>query len=213
MRFSLPKPRLLCVVWNVIALAALLGAAERRQDDPDREALLSLSWQEFDQKQNSGWRVFVNPDRKEYLVGARLIEAYLERHRDLTARQRALLHYHAVHLYIYRAVRGGEGDVKEALPHLEGAVVAHGEEPPSADWNDLVQATKAFLLGDRNELLAVRARLASLPPASIKFMQPPHSADDLLAHLGKPYGSWFDRSDTKNPPNRSTPPTAPSRRG
>lgn len=195
----------------VVALAsggtASLLAAERQQGDHVREALLSLPWVDFDQKPNSGWRSFVNADRKEYLVAAKLIEAYLIRHQELTARQRALLHYHAAHQYIYRAVRGKEGDVRDALPHLEGAIVPSDEEAPSADWNVLVAATKAFLTGDREALLALRSRISELPMASIKFMKSPHSLDDLLINLGKPYGSWFQNSESKKMPNKAPEPT------
>jgi hypothetical protein len=113
--------------------------------DPDRETLLSLPWKQFDQTPNSGWRVYLNPSRKQYLKAAKLIEDYLQRHDDLSARQRALCHYHAAHQYIYRAVRGGEGDVREAFPHLDKAIVSGKDPAPSADWSDMVIATKAFL--------------------------------------------------------------------
>lgn len=156
--------------------------------DPDREMLLALPWKEFDQTQNAGWRVYVNLTRQERLKAAKLIEDYLERHSELTTRQRALCHFHAAHLYIYRAVRGGEGDVREALPHLDKAIVAQKEPAPSADWNDMVTATKAFLLGDRETLQRARDRVAALPGESVKW---PGYADDLLANFGKPYGSWY----------------------
>jgi hypothetical protein len=160
----------------------------------DREELLSLAWKEFDQTQNSGWRVYVNPSRKEYLKAAKLIEEYLERRDDLTVRQRAICHYHAAHQYIYRAVRGGEGDVREALPHLDNAIVSARDPAPAADWNNMVIATKAFLLGDRDTLQRARDRVAALPSASVKW---PGYADDLLKNLGKPYGSWFPTESSK----------------
>ena len=116
--------------------------------DPDSESLLALPWKSFDQTQNSGWRVYVNPTRKQYLEAAKLIEAYLDRHAELTPRQRALCHYHAAHQYIYRAVLTGVGDPLDALPHLEKAIVPSKETAPSLDWNEMVIATKAFLMGD-----------------------------------------------------------------
>lgn len=179
------------LLFTVSAATHVFGQSEAAgvsTRDPDRETLLSLPWKEFDQTQNSGWRVYVNPSRKEYLKAAKLLEEYLERHAELTARQRALCHYHAAHQYIYRAVRGGEGDVREALPHLDAAIVAAQEPAPSADWNDMVIATKAFLLGDRETLQRARDRVAALPVGSVKW---PGYADDLLANFGKAYGSWY----------------------
>lgn len=151
--------------------------------EPDREALLALPWKQFDQTQDSGWRVYVNPARKRYLEAAKLIEAYLERHDDLTRRQRALCHYHAAHQYIYRAVRTSEGDTREAFPHLDKAIVPGKETAPSVDWNDLVIATKAFLIGDHAALLAVKDRVAAMPPDAVKFLKSPHAPDDLLNNL------------------------------
>lgn len=165
--------------------------------DPDRESALALPWKQFDQTENSGWRVYVNGTRRDYGIAIKLIEAYLPRHDEMLPRQRALCHFHAAYCYIYRAVRGGEGDVHEAIPHLDQAIVPQDAPPPSADWNDLVIATKAFLLGDRLTLLAVKARVAALPPATVKYLQSPNSPDDLLAHLGQPYGDWFPKPPAK----------------
>ena len=165
--------------------------------DPDRESLLSLPWKEFDQTQNCGWRVYVNLTRKQYLEAAKLMEAYLERHSELTPRQRAITHYHAAHQYIYRAVRTGVGDALEALPHLDQAIVPAKDTPPSLDWNDMVIATKAFLLGDRTTLLAVKERVAAMPPDAVRFLKSPVSPDDSLNNLGKPYGSWFPKEEPK----------------
>lgn len=163
----------------------------------DREALLALPWKEFDQTQNSGWRIYVNPERKQYREAISLMEDYLARHPGLPPRQQAILRYHAAHHYIYRAVRGGDGDPREAIPLLDQAIVPKDATPPSADWNDLVLATKAFLLGDRPALLAVKARVAALPPASVKYLISPSTPDELLAHLGEPYGDWFPRPPAK----------------
>src|SRR5215213_11831956 len=110
-------PVLLLLVLSAFGISTCLAQGESA-DVPapgfDREALLSLPWKQFDQTQGSGWRVYVNPARKEYLKAAKLIEDYLERHDELSVRQRAICHYHAAHQYIYRAVRGGEGDVRAA---------------------------------------------------------------------------------------------------
>lgn len=178
------------------AADAVAGPTESERE-PDREALLALPWKEFDQTQNSGWRWYITPTRKRYLEAARLIEDYLERHHDLTPRQRALCHFHAAYAYLFRPLRTGVGSQLEAIPHLDRAFVPEGATAPSADWNELVRAVKAFLVKDRATLLLVKARVAAMPPESVKFLNPPASPEDFLAHLGEPYGSWFPQPKPK----------------
>jgi hypothetical protein len=192
LRFSLP---LFAIAVSVCS--AQTDPVTPTTREPDRESLLSLPWKEFDQTQNSGWRWYVNPGRKRYLEAAKLIETYLARHDELTPRQRALCHFHASHNYLFRHLRTGAGDPLDAIPHLDQAIVPGGATPPSADWNDLVIATKAFLLQDRLTLLSVKERVAAMPAASIKFLKSPNSPDDLIDHLGQPYGSWFPQPEPK----------------
>lgn len=185
-----------CLLGLIVLTAHCLGRSDDRDRspvDPDRETLLALPWQQFDQTQNSGWRVYVNPTRKEYLLAAKLIEDYLARHDELSPRQRVITHYHAAHQYIYRAVLTGEGTTRDAFPHLDKALVPAPETAPSLDWNDMVISTKAFLMSDRATLLAVKKRVAALPPESVRFLKSPNSPDELLSNLGKPYGSWFSK--------------------
>jgi len=182
---------LLCFAAFCIVYLPTNVAAPSSATVPEREALLLLPWKEFDQTQNSGWRIFVNPSRKEYLIAAKLMEDYLARHNHLTARERVIIHYHAAHQYIYRSVRTNEGDARDAFPHLDAALIPENEEAPSIDWNDMVIATKAFLACDRATLLAVKARVAAFAPEAVRFLKSPHAPEDLLKNLGKPYGSWF----------------------
>lgn len=115
--------------------------------DVDLEALLSLPWKQFDQTQDSGWRVYVNPTNKQYIEAAKLIEAYLARHNDLPARQRALSYFHAGMQYVFHA-RAHGGNPLAALPDLDKAIVSGKEPAHSVDWKEMVIATKAFLLDD-----------------------------------------------------------------
>lgn len=191
-------------IFRLLGLFALSGICFGQSDatnlstpDPDREALLSLPWKQFDQTQNSGWRVYVNPTRKQYLVAAKLIEEYLARHDELTLRQRVITHYHAAHLYIHRAVRTGEGDTRDAFFHLDKAIVPGKETAPSDDWNDMVISTKAFLMSDRATLLAVKKRVAAMPAEVVRFLKSPNTPDELLNNIGRPYGSWFPKEEPK----------------
>jgi len=161
---------------------------------PDRELTLSLSWNQFDQNQDSGWRVYAA--RKQYLEAAKLIEAYLGRHHELSERQRALSHFHAGMQYVFEAREHG-GDTRAALPHLDQAMVSGKETGLSADWNDMVTAIKAFLMGDRTTLLGVKERVAAMPPETVRWLKPPDSAEDLLNNIGKPWGSWWPKEEPK----------------
>jgi|CZKI01.1.fsa_nt_gi hypothetical protein len=189
-----PAPVLLLLSAFIASIAsAQTGSTGLSTREADHEALLSLPWEQFDQTQNSGWRVYVNPSSKQYLEAAKLIETYLTRHSDLTARQRALSYFHAGMQYVFYAREHG-GDPLAALPDLDKAIVSGKEPAHSVDWNDMVIATKAFLVGDRATLLAVKERLAVMPTASVEW---PNYADDLLKNLGKPYGSWWPKEEPK----------------
>lgn len=156
--------------------AAALGA-EPAPTEPSDEELLALPWKQFDQTLGSGWRVYAC--RKDYRGAAALIEAYLARRNDLTPAQRAVSHFHA------GAELARDNRYQEALRHLESAEVAPGSRGVPADWNELVIATRAFLLGDRAALLASKRRVEAMPSPAF-----PHSAEQYLEHFGQRYGAW-----------------------
>lgn len=172
---------------------ALAQPAERPIPEAEREALLALPWEQFDQTPKSGWRICVNAERSDYLTAAALIEAYLARHPDLPARQRALCRYHGAMMQVYRAVRFG-GDARLALPGLRIALLDEKAKDAPPDWNHMVRATIAFLSDDQAALLDVQAQVAALPKGSAQWPQYPA---ELLANLGKPYGSWVPGFDKK----------------
>ena len=109
----------------------------------------------------------------------------------------ALCQFHAAHLYIFRPLRTGVGDPLEALPYLEKSIVPSGATPPSADWNDMVLAMKAFLTRDRATLVAVKERIAAMAPETVKFLKSPNTPEELLGNLGKPFGSWFPKEEPR----------------
>ncbi len=164
----------------LIAFGLCFAGCASRPQDSTRAALLSLPWQQFDQTQNSGWRVYAA--RGEHQEAAQLIEIYLKQHPDLTVRQRAVSHFHAGIEHVL------DGHTKAGLVHLNQAVVPENTPGLSDDWNDMVIATRAFLKGDRPTLLAARARVAGLPRSSVQW---PDYPDFLLDHFGRPYGSWI----------------------
>jgi hypothetical protein len=131
-------------------LAILTISCAAWSETSEDDVLLALPWKQFDQTLESGWRVYAMRD--EHLPAARLIERYLAERSDLTPVERAVSHFHAgaelarVNLH------------KEALAHFDQATVPAGGKGVPEDWNELVTANKAFLLGDRAALLACKQR-------------------------------------------------------
>ncbi|MGQ0559359.1 MAG: hypothetical protein ACT4OE_07215 [Sphingosinicella sp.] len=115
----------------------------------DYPAMMGLGHDAFDQDMNGGWRELARrPGCRER--AADLIRAYRE------SRQRGIgsLYWHEGQL------RAGLGQNEEAIRLFDRA-----RHPTDEDgWNAYVDATTAFLRGDREGLVAARARLASLPP-------------------------------------------------
>jgi hypothetical protein len=96
--------------------------------------------------------------------------------------------------YVFQAREYG-GNTLAALPHLDQAIVSGKGTGLSADWNDMVLATKAFLTGDRVTLLAIKKRIASMPTDTVKWLKEPYGIDGFLNNLGRPYGSWWRKED------------------
>lgn len=166
----------LAIATVLVGLAFGAGCATRNTRT-SFEGSLALSYQEFDQTPGSGWRVLAE-DEKRYSEAARLIEKYLNQHSELNRFQRVTLHWHAAQLLAIA------GDVTAALEHLPFARLA--PEPPNSlvRWNDYVEATAAFLEGDRARLLAARGRIATNSPGDANLQV----VDSLVAHFGAPYG-------------------------
>lgn len=75
-----------------------VGCVSGRRD-AERDMILSLPWQQFDQTLNSGWRV--HSAHREYRTAADLIDVYLKQHQESTVRQRAVSHFHAGQMRVY----------------------------------------------------------------------------------------------------------------
>jgi hypothetical protein len=137
---------------------------------PDElEAYLSLGYKEFDATPGSGHRRFRDQPRHPSQSGE-LIEAYLQRHPELPSDQRMTLEFHAAQLF----AMGGMNE--RAITHLDRVRLATGT---AGNRNPTADATKAFLLLDREGLLAARRRMADGEAAQI--------ADYLIERFGESY--------------------------
>lgn len=138
--------------------------ATNRQDADrcayDREALLSLDEKAFDQDvPNGGWRKIGNMPGCE-AAAAELIAAYRERYPDSSS----TVAWHQGQMLAFSGMN------KQAIPVLESS-----KKDPAQDvagWNHYVDATIAFLSGDKESLERARDQLATVPYGSAPDMPP-----------------------------------------
>lgn len=192
--------------WLLLAglLASPCGATERSVAEPacahDREVLLALPEPAFDQDLSNGgggWRALAAKPEC-VLVAADLIRDYRGRHRL----EGGTLAWHEGQL------RAQAGDVEQAIALFERA---RKPEEDAIGWNAYVDASIAFLRGDRASLVAARERLAAvrypadgdMPPLEDGFVEfpaqdgrpamrmrwPPNLdvVDGLIRCFGQPY--------------------------
>jgi hypothetical protein len=147
---------------------------------------LSLPYKDFDATPGSGHRRFRDQPRDPAQAGV-LIEAYLERHTDLPRNQRTNLQGHAAQLF---AMAGMNERAITQLDRLRA-------QNPGDSW---ANATKAFLLSDREGLLAVRRRMGDGQPAEL--------VDLLIDRFGESYldvSRWTPICSTVSVPAGAAP--------
>lgn len=117
----------------------------------DEEAMLALDEAAFDQDlPDGGWRKIGNIPGCE-AAAAELIAAYRTRHPDSSS----TVAWHEGQML------ASAGMNELAIPALEAARMDPALDP--AEWNHYVDATIAFLAGDREALEQARDRLAAVP--------------------------------------------------
>lgn len=145
----------------VFSLTACATAPAGRTCAYDEQEMLSMSEEAFDQDLSNGgggWRKLARISGCE-VAAADLIAAYRTRHTSSTT-----LLWHEGQL------RAFAGQTERAVPLLLDS--KHDAATDLAGWNDYVDATVAFLRGDRERLLAARDRLAATPYPSVGGMPP-----------------------------------------
>ena len=156
------KRVLLTLFLSVFAISYQLALASGQPKTPepvgkpdcayDRKALLELDQDAFDQDMNGGWRAVA---RREACteVAADLIRDY----RETKGVDLGILYWHECQL------RATAGETEEAIRLFKKA-----RHPRNDDygWNLYVDATVAFLRGDKAALLNAREMLSRLPQPS-----------------------------------------------
>ena len=132
------------------------GAADDSQSCAyDRAALLALEEQSFDQDLEGGWRA-VARQQGCLEAAANLIRDY----REANGLSSYILFWHEAQLRAY------SDDTQPAIALFEQSYKAPDD---GLGWNIYVDATVAFMRGDREALLAARKRLVALPEPPNRF--------------------------------------------
>ena len=145
----------------LFGLAACASAPIADQCAYDLEAMLALDEEAFDQDLaggGGGWRKVGHVPGCE-LSAADLIAAYRARHASTS-----ILLWHEGQL------RAFAGETDRAIPLLLES--RHDSTSDFAGWNEYVDATAAFLRGDRAALAEARGRLAAKPYPTGEGMPP-----------------------------------------
>lgn len=146
----------------------------------DREALLSLSQQDFDQDMTGGWRGVSYREGCEE-AAADLIAEYRTRH---GLENQFILWWHE------GQVRAALGQTDEALALFKRSYQTDNPDTFLDEaWNYYADATIAFLERDFDALLAAREKLSQLPiPQNIEVV------DSLIRCYDRPYSEAYSRT-------------------
>jgi hypothetical protein len=181
----------IAITSGTVPAYAQQASATETMDCRYDSSILSLGIDAFDQDMDGGWRKIASQPGCEK-TAADAIKLY----REATQRQLGTLFWHEAQL------RATYGDSAVAIILMQKA------RKPGDDifgWNAYVDATISFLEGDRQGLLAARARLAQTPepakrncvdtkgqkiscgawPANLDVV------DGLIACFGKPYAEAY----------------------
>ena len=173
------------MIWTFgILLASTSAAAPTHQCGVDTALSLKLSFDQFDQDMEGGWRAVASRGKNCLLPAANLIAAYRAKH----PRNRSLLNWHEGQL------RATAGDYRAAIPLMKASRHAPTLGGFQDGWNPYVDATIAFLRGDRQKLLKASAELKATPRPPADAYPPdqpwPFNVDvaqGLINCFGKPY--------------------------
>lgn len=174
--------------------AAAPAPAPATAPDPcqvDRDAMLALGMNAFDQDHQGGWRPLSERP------GCKGNAADLIRDYRLFMQDRIpILYWHEGQL------RADLGQYDEAVRLFDRTRREPGDER-APWWNAYVDGTIAFLRGDRAALVAARGRLAAVPrPADTGGRAwPPNLAvvDGLIRCFGRPYNEAYHLEACQRP--------------
>ena len=119
----------------------------------ERQTLLQLPFNQFDQQSGNGWRPLYA--EKCYLEAATLLQDYMKRHPD-AAREHYMLPFHTGQMFALA------GKYPEAIKWMEKGY--SDDRSDLIDWNAFANANIAFLKHDYAGLLMQRSLIDKEPP-------------------------------------------------
>ena len=183
-----------CAFWSTQGLTADGSSEEWSRCGYDRQQMLLLTLEQFDQDPERGWRKVASLPGCER-AAADLIRDYRVR----KGSQSSTLYWHEGQL------RASAGETSAAAALMAKAY--HAKGPLDTGWNHYVDATIAFLRNDRHGLVQARQKLATTPwPSGLQYVDEdgirkpgPWSGwpanldvvDGLIACFGKPYAEAY----------------------
>jgi len=183
------------MIPTLLAALALQAAPAPDPCPVDRDAMLALGIHAFDQDMNGGWRVLAQRPGCEGRA-ADLIRDY----RAFVQARTAILYWHEAQL------RANLGETEAAIALMERA-----RKPEDAAWNFYVDASIAFLRGDRAALARAREGLAGVPaPEGFREQVLPNGyrvrwpmnldvVDGLVRCFGRPYRDAYGSNECRRP--------------
>jgi hypothetical protein len=180
-------------------IAAALAATPPGDPCPyDRDRLLSLDQNAFDQDLEGGWRKLAD-DPRCWIAAADLLRDYREAHHSTAS----ILFWHEGQL------RANAGQTDAAITLFEQS---RAKEADPFGWNFYVDGTIAFLRHDRARLQAARDKLAVLPkpkdfhpigpdgkPFDIKWPPNLNVLDGFLTCFDRPYDQAYGTPQCAKP--------------
>jgi len=159
------------MVWLCLSSVGTLA-------DGSNTALMQESFQQFDQKLETGWRTLQL--KRDYLGAANAIQDYLTVHSSqLQPWQKDSLAFHLGHIYAMADKR------PEAVKWLRQSTADH-----LMSTTAYVDAYIAFLQNDKQSLVSARQTIATTNPGPWRAQQL-HEVDSMVDYFGEPFeAAW-----------------------
>ncbi len=151
--------RIFLLILTTLFFQTATSLAQTTLSKEDRQHLMSLDFEAFDQDMNGGWRTCAN--QQEFELAAGLIEEYIELHPEIEKGELSVMKWHTGQMYAL----ADKND--KAIPFME----ASKKDDDVMSWNTYVEATVAFLKKDKELLAQKREELEKnsvMPAASDK---------------------------------------------
>lgn len=142
--------KLLRILARFLPVLYILAAAGCEKRSP-----LELEYDAFDQRPGKGWRQLA--ENGKFLDAARLIDQYIENHKNLDESQRVNLNFHAGQMYAFA------DDYRTAVDRFNVSTCAAEPSALPIRWNAYVRATIAFLNKDMKHLEECRKEILEGP--------------------------------------------------